>query len=129
MKEIKELTGLIVADIDIADDELRITTKCGRQFQFYHYQDCCEYVRIVDTKGDMNILKGQKLVKVSMNAYEEDPEDIEGLDIGHDESRTWTDITFATDGDTVISRWVGESNGYYSESVNFCELVNQFRKE
>ena len=125
--DIKKLEGLVVEYIDIVSDdgdELMITTKCGKRFKFHHYQDCCENVRIWSTKGDLKKLEGHKLVSVDMDAYTEDPDDEDPKELADTwrDSWTWTDIVFKTTDDTVISRWFGESNGYYSESVDFSEL-------
>ena len=115
-----KLDGLTVDYIDISDDTLLITTKCGRKFEFYHCQDCCENVWIYDSVGDLKTLEGKKLVSVTMEV-DDIPEDVdyEKCDYG---TETWTNIIFKTTDETVISRWIGESNGYYSESVDFKEL-------
>jgi hypothetical protein len=122
--KVSELEGLIVDHIDdVGGDQLMITTSCGRRFVFQHYQDCCESVKIYDTKGDLKSLEGHTLISVDMEAYHEDPDDVNIEDNWRD-SWTWTDITFRTTHATVISRWLGESNGYYGEDVSLDELID-----
>lgn len=118
-KNVSELNGLVVKEINVDDDQIMISTECGRSFLFYHDQNCCESVSIYDSKGDLKELKGKRLVSVEHDTLDEIPGDVnyEPYD-----SWTWTEIKFVTTDETIISRWIGESNGYYSESVNFCEL-------
>ena len=121
---IQELEGKKIVAIDIVDDpkkdhEIRIEIEGGRVFRFYHNQDCCESVRIAAPKdGDGSLLNliGKEIREVTQ---EEDRDD--GTDTDYD-SWTKTTITFRTDSETVISRWIGESNGYYSEDVDLEEI-------
>ena len=127
-KGVQILNGLTISFIDVmdntdGDDKIVITTECGKKFIFYHQQDCCERVSIYDSKGDLHSLVGKKLISVEKSELEnEDPDDIVNYDEYRD-SFTWTTITFKTTDETVISRWIGESNGYYSENVDFEELT------
>ena len=121
---IQDLAGKKIVAIDIVDDpkkdhEIRIEIEGGRVFRFYHNQDCCESVRIAAPKdGDGSLLSliGKEIREVTQ---EEDRDD--GTDTDYD-SWTKTTITFRTDSETVISRWIGESNGYYSEDVDLEEI-------
>jgi hypothetical protein len=123
--DVSEMNGLTVSEIDVGlgDDRnaIQITTTCGRVFLFYHEQDCCESVRIYDQKGDLRDLKGMKLKSVEL-AIVDNPDDVAYESYDH---TTWTEIRFHVTDKTIISRWVGESNGYYSEHVDFSEITNE----
>lgn len=125
-RTIEDLVGetLAYVDTDEHGEEIRLTTQSGKVFTIYHSQDCCEYVRIVDTEGNWRDLIGKVIEDISVI------EESGCIDDGgvrpayaNDDSWTTTDLVFLVDGATVISRWVGESNGYYSESVDVAELI------
>ena len=113
-----ELAGetLTYIDVDPENDVILLTTESGRMIKIYHEQDCCESVRIEDTQGDWHNLIGKVIVTAYADEYESE------VEYG---SRTETTLTFCVDDATVINRWVGESNGYYSESVHIEEIANQ----
>ena len=46
----------------------------------------------------------------------------EGWDEKYNDSYTWTFYRFGTLKGYVDIKWLGESNGYYSESVSFAEI-------
>jgi hypothetical protein len=83
-------------------------------FTFLHYQDCCEHVSIEDIVGDLSDLEGEPL----LIAEEVSGETPAGWEDEYHDSHTWTFYKFATRKGYVDVRWLGESNGYYSESVN-----------
>lgn len=90
----------------------------GKEFALYHSQDCCENVAIEDIAGDLADLVGTPI----LTAEEEvsDPP----LNLKREytpESETWTFYRLGTIKGSVVVRWHGESNGYYSESVYFQE--------
>jgi len=116
--DVKLLEGEILTHIDIDDSQRQImlTTESGRIFKIFHAQDCCEDVLIKSTEGDWNTLKGKVIESVSLNE-KEIPDDFY-------RTATETEITFVVNDSTVISRWIGTSNGYYSESVDFEEVIN-----
>ena len=109
-KTIKAITGL-----QKHSDGVKITTQCGQEYLFYHEQDCCEEVRLEDFDGDITDLQGALIVSAEIvdNAAEY---------IGGDESHTWTFYKIETNKGGLWMRWLGESNGYYSESVDFKQL-------
>jgi hypothetical protein len=116
--EFSVLVGEVLdaVDIDKRKDQILLTTRSGRQFLVYHEQDCCESVRIVGQDGNFEKLIGKPIVEARDNAVDTSEEAAD--------SQTTTTLIFRVDGETVISRWVGDSNGYYSESVDIAELIN-----
>ena len=99
-------------------DAMLFETAEGERFMFAHQQDCCETVRINDIVGDLEDLVGEPLLisEEVKGATEPDEE--------HYESYSYTFYKFATRKGYVDVRWLGESNGYYSESVElFVEGV------
>lgn len=87
--------------------------KSGLCFRMWHEQDCCETVRLEDIAGDPNDLIGTPITLAE--AESNDATD----SIKYAESATWTFYKLATIKGYVTLRWLGESNGYYSESVDF----------
>lgn len=93
----------------------------GEKFRLYHGQDCCESVSIDDVCGDWADLIGQPLFKVEEATSRDNPPDYKTGD--YQDSFTWTFYRLTSQRGQVVVRWYGESNGYYSESVDF-EKVN-----
>lgn len=101
-------------------DELVFKFTDGSEYKMYHPQDCCESVSLESwSQEDVKRLEGQKIV----HAYES--EQSGDFEYG---TCTWTFYTIATEKDTAVLRWYGESNGYYSESVSIIEIAKP-RKE
>jgi len=89
----------------------------GTKAVWYHCQDCCESVRIEDVCGDPADLIGVPLLVAEQCDNIDDP----GKPGPYSDSYTWTFYRFATSKGSVTVRWLGESNGYYSESVNYID--------
>lgn len=97
-------------------DAVTFETESGRKFLMCHYQDCCESVRLVDCEGDdAACLVGSPVLSAERvsNADGPTPE--------HPDSCTWTFYKLSTAKGSVTLRWLGESNGYYGEDVDFTE--------
>ena len=135
MDRLKELIGKTLTKIENNDNyEILFTCEDGKQYKMYHAQDCCEIVTIEDIVGDLQDLVGSPILlaeEVSNDAFEKEWEDKfegEGRDRKsnneeyYPESHTWKFYKFATIKGYVDIRWFGESNGYYSESVDFILL-------
>ena len=117
--DIKNMVGKVFTSIrgGIDGDEL-VFENDTELFEFFHYQDCCEHVRIVDIVGDLEDLVGEPLLMA-----EEVSSDMPVQDKDDYESQTWTFYKFATRKGYVDVRWLGESNGYYSESVSLVHKL------
>ena len=104
----------------VGDGEMLFETAQGERFMFAHQQDCCESVDINDIVGDLQDLCGSPML-LAEQVQGETPVDFEEE---YHESVTWTFYKFATRKGYVDVRWLGESNGYYSEGVDlFVEGV------
>ena len=104
----------------VGDGTMTFETAKGERFMFAHSQDCCESVSIEDICGDLQDLVGEPLL-LADEVEGETPVDFNERD---HESVTWTFYKFATRKGYVDVRWLGESNGYYSEGVDlFVEGV------
>ncbi|WP_231159274.1 DUF7448 domain-containing protein [Clostridium botulinum] len=117
---IKELKGKVLRKIEVSRDKNTIDFYCitGEHYKMYHNQECCESVTIEDICGNFDDLIGQPIAIAEEVTNREDKK--EGEDFC-DDSFTWTYYKLATVKGYVTIRWYGESNGYYSEEVNFEE--------
>ena len=114
------LKGKTLTDIEnVNNKELLFTTTDGEKYKLFHIQDCCEYVMIEDICGDLKDLIGSEILQAEEVTHEpgENPKGVKIPDF--QDSFTWTFYKMATIKGSVTIRWYGESNGYYSESVDF----------
>jgi len=125
MAEIKELLGktLISIDVNKNNDEILFTCTTGEQYKMYHVQDCCEGVSIEDICGEWGDLIGKPILLAEEVQNEEFEKSFAESEEGKNaDSYTWTFYKLATIKGYVDIRWYGESNGYYSESVEFIQV-------
>ncbi len=114
--DVNVLTGKTLESLVDEGNELIFKTTDGETYRMYHEQDCCESVILEDVVGDLQDLVGS-VILVAEEVEGESPADFEAY-----ESYTWTFYKFATRKGYVDLRWLGQSNGYYSESVSFCKV-------
>jgi hypothetical protein len=130
------------------DGEELLMESSDTRFRLYHERDCCECVYVEDVCGDLRDLVGSPLLvaeECSSQEREErltrlsDPGTLSPDDLIAEldepdqapvplptllppvdaDSHTWTFYRFATAKGHVTVRFLGTSNGYYSEGVTF----------
>lgn len=108
---VSQLIGLTLSSItglENGSEDVTFKSECGRQFLMFHDQGCCENVTLEDVEGDVSDLIGSPILMAEAPEYAD--------------SYTWTFYRISTAKGWVVLRWLGESNGYYSESVDFGEI-------
>ena len=119
MAELKDLIGKTLTKAEqVGEDEIVFITDEGKRYKLYHSQDCCESVTVEDIVGDLSDLIGEPILIAEEVTSNENPA---GVTKEYQDSFTWTFYKFATRKGYVDIRWYGESNGYYSEGVDFEE--------
>ena len=123
MNEVKfeSLTGKTLKNITgkVRDEEIILETTENETFKLYHNQDCCESVSVEDICGDLSDLIGSPILQAEEITSDKNPE---GISKEYQDSFTWTFYKMSTIKGSVTFRWYGESNGYYSESVDFVKI-------
>lgn len=113
--DIESLKGETLVDAQVlgADEEILFTTDKGKKYLMYHNQSCCESVNVESIDGELSDLIGSPILMAE-----------EVVNEGESEwgTSTWTFYKLATVKGYVTIRWFGESNGYYSERVDFAEV-------
>lgn len=115
--DFSSIIGQVFVDIkglSYGSEEVKFICADGTVYEMYHEQDCCEYVSIEDVVGDIKDLIGEPI-----SFADESSRDCTGCS----ESGTWTFYKLATRKGWVDIRWLGESNGYYSERVSFYKVT------
>ena len=112
MNTIKDMLGKVPTAISNDEEEVVFLFDDGSSARFYHDQDCCECVVVDDVNGDWADLIGHPLLVADERSSQEELREYD--------RDTWTFYTFRSVGGSVDVKWHGSSNGYYSESVDFC---------
>jgi hypothetical protein len=110
---IAEMVGKTFTQVTSTGDVLSFANDTD-EYRFEHIQDCCESVYIESIVGDLADLQNEVL----LGAEEVEGEIPASFDENDYESCSWTFYKFRTRKGYVDVRWLGESNGYYSESVS-----------
>ncbi len=114
-----ELRGCVLNKIDASKDSVDFYTNDGREYRLCHSQSCCERVYLADTCGDLNSLIGSPILFAEEVSDDFDDSEFE---LDNCDSYTWTFYKISTINESVTLRWLGTSNGYYSEGVDFMRV-------
>ena len=110
---LQNMVGSIFPIVKADSGELIFENATDR-YVFSHHQDCCESVYIESIVGDIEDLVNTPIL-IAEESSGDTPSDSTA---SPSESYTWTFYKFATFKGYVDIRWLGESNGYYSEGVD-----------
>lgn len=129
--KITELVGLTMTKVESQGDEVYLHTDSGRRFVMAHEQDCCESVGIESITGDLEDLVGSPILVAEESVSDDWPDGAVRPWQSKEEpdSYTWTFYKLATIKGWVDIRWYGESNGYYSESVEIRECIPTWKEQ
>lgn len=102
-------------------DEVTIKFTDGTCLKFYHRQECCETVLFEDFDATPEDLVNAKIISIEERISNSNENEIKPLNT-LDKSYTWSFYVIKTSKFTMTMRWYGESNGWYSETVNIDYL-------
>jgi hypothetical protein len=114
-KTIKEISGA-----EQYSDIISLKFTDGTSADFYHEQSCCEKVQVEEIIGDIEDLIAYPLLVAEEVTNIDNSELLESKRFNVDiDSYTWTFYKFSSIKGSVTIRWLGTSNGCYSERVTF----------
>lgn len=111
-----DLVGKIltkITDCEVGSESVEFECADGTEFIMYSNAECCALCTLNDISGDLSDLIGSPLLQAEKSTNCDNPPHKDS------DSWTWTFYKLATIKGYVTLRWLGESNGYYSEEVAF----------
>lgn len=106
----------LIRGAEIGSEEIMLQTSDGDEIMLYHSQDCCESVSVEEIHGDIKDLLNSPLLMAE--------ETTSNVEKKYD-SMTWTFYRLGTIKGSVTIRWLGVSNGYYSERVSVVRVKKE----
>jgi len=113
--ELKGKTITSIRGINSDDSDTIITTSDGSIYTLTHIQDCCEHVRVYGSVGNIDDVLNEEVIAAEDTNPMDNPN---APDYKYYESATWSQFRIVTNKGTFEIWWLGESNGYYSETVS-----------
>ena len=109
---IDDLVGKVIKGLAYSDEYFQIfTDDCV--YAFYHEYSCCESVWLTQVDGISDKLIGSRIVIAEVVV---DEKSVAGGSI------TWSFYKIGTNKGMIDFRFQGESNGYYSETVDLIKI-------
>ena len=108
------LIGQTITELSTGDDT-HITTNTGK-YIIFHSQDCCERVGLEKVIGNID-----DVLNSPITLAEEDSQDPDWYTEKFWESHTWSAFYLETEKGRVELWFLGQSNGYYGESMTFAK--------
>ena len=112
MCDIDDLVGKVIKGWAYSDEYFQILTD-DYVYIFYHEYSCCESVWLTQVDGINDKIIGSRIVIAEVVTDEKDTE------YGH---ITWSFYKIGTNKGMIDFRFQGESNGYYSETVDLIKI-------
>ena len=113
--ELKGKTITLIDGINSDDSDTIITTSDGSIYTLTHIQDCCENVRVYGSVGNIDDVLNEEVIVAEDTNPMDNPN---APDYKYYESATWSQFRIVTNKGSFEIWWLGESNGYYGESVS-----------
>lgn len=110
--DIDDLVGKVIKGLAYNDEYFQILTD-DCIYVFYHEYSCCESVWLTQVDGISDKLIGSRIVIAEVVTDEKDTE------YGH---ITWSFYKIGTNKGMIDFRFQGESNGFYSETVDLIKI-------
>ena len=110
--DIKDMVGKKITGIYYDEENFQILTDDG-VYAFYHEQSCCESVWLTQVDGISDKIIGSRIVIAE--------EVVDGKDTEYSHI-TWSFYKIGTNKGRIDFRFQGESNGYYSETVDLIKI-------
>ena len=114
-----ELSGKTFVSIKACDDELVLMDTNNVEYKLQHYYDCCETMSCPKVEGAVADILNKTIV-LAEDDYPADPDWYKDY---ADESHTWSRFALGTaDGSKVTWWFLGQSNGYYGETMTLSKV-------
>jgi hypothetical protein len=114
------LEGLQLKNLEVGGEQIDFITHNGIEFVMLHEQDCCERVVVEDVCGEVEDLTNTMILRASSDSRVATEDEAS-------ESGTWTFYNISSIKGSLTIRWLGTSNGYYSEGVGFFMNIDSFK--